>query len=193
ESARPACNRMPSASAHGTRARAHRRGRHEDPRGRGARAGAAGSRGEAARAVPRARTNAVLSAASAPVRRARAAAGTRDRFDRIHSRALPQEVARASEVVRLLVSRNFSTYIFRPLQRPVLLARMLPRMDCMAHFDAASCADYVRGTLGPKQHRAMERHVVRCRSCAATVGWLREIAEAAAIDQESEPPAHLLR
>jgi len=70
---------------------------------------------------------------------------------------------------------------------------MLPRMDCMAHFDAASCADYVRGTLGPTQHRAMERHVVTCRSCAATVGWLREIAEAAAIDQESEPPAHLLR
>jgi anti-sigma-K factor RskA len=66
-------------------------------------------------------------------------------------------------------------------------------MDWMAHFDAASCADFVRGTLGPRQHKAMERHVVTCRSCAATVGWLREIAEAAAIDQESEPPAHLLR
>jgi hypothetical protein len=66
-------------------------------------------------------------------------------------------------------------------------------MDWMAHFDAASCADFVRGTLGPRQHKAMERHVVTCRSCAATVGWLREIAEAAAIDQESEPPAHLVR
>ena len=63
----------------------------------------------------------------------------------------------------------------------------------MAHFDAATCADYVRGTLGPRQHKAMERHVVTCRSCAETVGWLREIAVAAAIDQESEPPAHLLR
>jgi hypothetical protein len=63
----------------------------------------------------------------------------------------------------------------------------------MAHFDAASCADFVRGTLGPKQHKALQRHVVTCRSCAATVGWLREIAETAAIDQGSEPPAHLLR
>jgi anti-sigma-K factor RskA len=63
----------------------------------------------------------------------------------------------------------------------------------MAHFDAASCADFVRGTLGPKEHKALERHVVTCRSCAATVGWLREIAATAAIDQDSEPPAHLLR
>jgi anti-sigma-K factor RskA len=63
----------------------------------------------------------------------------------------------------------------------------------MAHFDAASYADYVRGTLGPRQHKAVERHVVTCRSCAATVGWLREIATVAAVDQENEPPAHLLQ
>jgi anti-sigma factor RsiW len=63
----------------------------------------------------------------------------------------------------------------------------------MSHLDVATCADFVRGVLGPKDRAVLERHVVTCRSCAATVRSLRDVAAIAATDGQYEPPAYALR
>jgi putative zinc finger protein len=63
----------------------------------------------------------------------------------------------------------------------------------MTHFDVATCADFVRGVLGPNDRAALERHVAGCRSCAETVGWLRDVAAITAADDQYEPPADALR
>jgi anti-sigma factor RsiW len=63
----------------------------------------------------------------------------------------------------------------------------------MAHFDATTWADYVRGVLGERQRAAVERHAAVCRSCASTIGWLRDVARLAAADSQFEPPPAALR
>ena len=63
----------------------------------------------------------------------------------------------------------------------------------MSHLDVASCADFARGVLGWKDRAVLERHVAACRSCAATVRMLRDMAMIAAVDEQYEPPAYVLR
>ena len=63
----------------------------------------------------------------------------------------------------------------------------------MAHADAATCADFVRGLLQPIAHAELERHLTVCHSCTETVDWLRAVQAVANVDAQYEPPAHVLR
>lgn len=64
----------------------------------------------------------------------------------------------------------------------------------MSHYDLVQWVDFTRGLAEPVQASAMQEHLDdACQACGAIVRRLGAVAHVAGVDEQYEPPAHLLR